>query len=249
MLRNPVEAEAVGQEFIEATFNGTDFQLPLDVDSWPLHLIRACRGVKDGRIVTNPQAIVSALRVLLGDQWHAFLQVAPKRRHLTEASNVFAEAVGIDATIESDVAFGGIPRLLLIIDTWPGKVESDLDRFWQIDYGHRFLFQAGRRRLTLRKIHTRLSNLPVDSAVAIAMNDGKFHKSGTELVLMDLFEAQTGRRHPSRPMSAAEIAARDAEKAEVDKARAEYRQRQEKKPTRQTAFEAARANAMEAQKG
>lgn len=249
MLRNPAEAEAVGQEFIQAAFNGGDFQLPLDVDSWPIHLIRNSRGMKDGKIVPHTPTVLAALQILLGEQWPLFLSVAPKRRHLTEASNVFAEAVGIEADGAADVAFGAIPRLLAILETWPGKVESDLNRFWQLDYGHRFLFQSGRRRLTLRKIHTRISNLPTDSAVAIAMNGGKLHKTGTELVLMDLFEAQTGRRHPSRPMSAAEIAQRDAEKAEVDKARAEYRQRQEKKPTRQTAFEAARANALEAQKG
>lgn len=249
MLRNPVEAEAVGQEFITATFNGTDFRLPLDVDSWPIHLIRNSRGLKDGKIVPNPQAVLMGLQALLGEQWPLFLSVAPKRRHLTQASNVFAEAVGIPSDGAGDVAFGAIPWLLMIIDTWPGKVESDLNRFWHLDYGHRFLFQAGRRRLTLRTIHARMSNLPTDSAVAIALNGGKLHKTGTELALMDLYEQMTGHRHPSRPMTPEQVAARDAEKAEVDKARAEYRQRQEKKPTRQTAFEAARANAMEAQKG
>ena len=245
---NPAEAEATGQEYIEAVFGGTTFQVPLDVDSWPLALIRTSRGVKDGRVVANPPTVIAALQVLLGEQWESFLQVAPKRRHLVEASNVFAAAVGIPGDGASDVAFGGIPRLLLILDTWPGKVESDLDRFWHIDYRHRFLFQDERRRLTLRTIHTRMSNLPVDSAVAIAMNGGKLHKTGTELLLMDLFEAQTGRRHPSRPMTAEQIALRDAEKAAEDKARADYRQRQGK-PTRQSGIETARANAMEAKKG
>ena len=249
MLLNPAEAEATGQEFIEAAFGGSVFRLPLDVDSWPLALIRNSRGVKDGKIVPNPRTVLAALQVLLGEQWPALLEVAPRRRHLTEASNVFAKAVGIEGDGASDVAFGGIPRLLMIIDTWPGKVESDLNRFWHLEYLDRWRFDEERRRLTLRTIHARMSNLPVDSAVAIAMNDGKLHKTGSELLLMDLFEAQTGRRHPSRPMTPEQIAARDAEKAEVDKARAEYRQRQEKQGARQSGFDTARANALEAKKG
>jgi uncharacterized protein YdaU (DUF1376 family) len=235
----------VGQGFIAATFRGTTFQVPLDVDSWPVGLIRRCRGMQSGQVVANPSVVIAALKVLLGQQWPDFVAVASKRKHLVEASNVFAAAVGIGGDVPSDVAFGGIPRLLLTIDTWPDKVESDLNRFWQLDYQHRFLFEAGRRRLTLRKIHTRLSNLPTDSAVAIAMNGGKLHKSGTELVLMDLFEAQTGRRHPSRPMSAAEIAAREAEKAAEDKARADYQKRMAKQDFRKTGLELARANAQE----
>ena len=245
---NPAEAEATGQEYIETAFSGTTFRVPLDVDSWPLALIRNSRGVKAGKIVPNPQVVLAALQVLLGEQWPGFLAVAPKRRHLTEASNVFAAAVGIPGDGAADVAFGGIPRLLMILDTWPGKVESDLDQFWDIDYRDRWRFDE-RRRLTLRTIHTRMSNLPVDSAVAIAMNSGKLHKTGAELLLMDLFEAQTGRRHPSRPMSAAEIAQRDAEKAAEDKARADYRQRQTGQKTRQTGIDTARQNAMEAKKG
>lgn len=245
---NPAEAEAVGQEFIEAAFSGTTFRLPLDVDSWPLALIRNSRGVKDGKVVAHTPTVLAALQLLLGEQWSLFLSVAPKRRHLAEASNVFAAAVGIGGDGAADVAFGGIPWLLMILDSWPGKVESDLDQFWHIDYRDRWRF--GERRLTLRTIHTRMKNLPVDSAVAIAMNGGKLHKTGTELVLMDLYEVQTGgRRHPSRPMSAAEIAQRDAEKAAEDKARAEYRQRQEKQGARQSGFDTARANALEAKRG
>lgn len=240
MPLNPVEAEATGQEFITAAFKGAEFRIPLDVDSWPLDLIRGCRGMRGDQVVPNIPALLAAMRGLLGTQWRDFLDAAPERRNLAEASNAFAAAVGLPGNLPADVAFGAIPRVLMIIDTWPDKVESDLDRFWSIDYTHRFLFQAGRRRLTLRRIHTRLENLPVESALAIAMNDGKFHKTGAELLLMDLYEALRGTRHPSRPMSAQEIAERDGEKAKAEKAKADYEKR---KAARSGVLNQARANA------
>ncbi len=133
------------------------------------------------------------MRELLGAQWPAFVAATPpKKRHLVPASNAFAAAVGVpaDEGIKTDIAFGGVPpRLLNLIDEWPGKVESDLNRFWHIDYRDRWRFtRRGQRKLTLRQIHERLSNLPVDSALAIAINNGRLHYTNTDLLLMDLFE-------------------------------------------------------------
>lgn len=245
MATSPVEAEARGDKFIEATFGGNTFRVPLDVDCWPLDIVRQCRGVSvsTGSPVVNGAQLVSVLGALLGPQWVELAAVARKKRQLVAASQVFAEAVGIPATGKSDVVFGGIPRLLALIDTYPREVESDLGRFWHLDYVDRWRFtRGGRRRLTLRQIAARLERVPVDSALAIAMNGGKLLYSNTDLLLMDLFELSSRTRHPSRPMSAAEIAERDKQKVQDEKNRAAHKERMEKRKSRQ-GLENARANA------
>jgi hypothetical protein len=243
---NPLEAEATGQEFVEAAFGGATFRVPLDVDSWPLDTIRRCRGVMDGELVVNYRELVISLKSLLGEQWSTFEHRNPKRKQLVPASLAFAAAVGIPASNGADIVFGAVPRLLSLIDQWPLKVESDLRQFWQLEYRDRWLFQAGRRRLTLRQIHGCMSNLPTGSAVAIAMNGGRLHLTGTDLLLMDLFELQSRRRHPSRPMSPEQLAERAAALAAEEKAKAAYRAKHDK-PKPQNAIEAARANAKRAQ--
>lgn len=101
-------------------------------------------------------------------------------------------------------------------------VESDLARFWATDYRDRWRFDTdGRRRLTLRQIHARLSHLPADSAIAIAMN----RRSPMELLLMDLYEPLAGRPHPARPLTAEQVAERNAEAARQRKAREDYEKR------------------------
>ncbi|SCX05997.1 hypothetical protein [Mycolicibacterium fluoranthenivorans] len=255
MTRNPVEAEAAGQEFVTADYRGHEFLVPLDLDRWPLDDIRRCRllNTTTKQIVVDQKLLVFALRELLGAQWPAFVAVSPKKRHLVPASNAFAAAVGVpgDDDVATDIAFGGIPRLLNLIDQWPGKVESDLNRFWHIDYRDRWRFtRRGQRKLTLRQIHERLSNLPVDSALAIAMNNGRLHYSNTDLVLMDLFELFAKRRHPSRPMTAAEKKARDAATAKAENDQAAHKARMDKRRAAQqktTALSSARANALRAQ--
>lgn len=233
---DPVEAEARGQEFVEATFSGTTFQVPLDVDSWPLDRLINCRVVndKDQIVVDGPQLVI-ALELLLGEQWPQLAILARKKRKLIEASHLFAAAVGIarDEDQAGDVAFGGIPRLLTLLKFSGGKCESDLQHFWGIKYTDRWRFtRAGRRRLTLRKIYVCLSNPP---------------KTGAELAVLDVYEALTGNRHPSRPMAKKEALERDREKAAEEKARAEYRERTK---SRQLAgLENARANARLSLKG
>lgn len=249
MVSNPQEAESLGQQFIEATFRGHVFRVPLDVDLWPLHLVRGCRLAKVDaagnpiELIADKAAILEVLRRILGDQWDDFLWVATKRRHWVEASQVFAEAVGFGARNGADIAFGALPWLLAVLEEWPEKVESDLDRFWNIDYAHRWQFADGRRRLSLRKIHARLQNLPVDSAIAIALNKGRLHRSGAELVLMDLWELHANARHPSRPRSDAEIAAAALLEAQEAKAIADRAARNEKRRNRQSGVANARENA------
>ena len=247
----PLQAEATGQEFVYPVFRGHQFRVPLDVDSWPLAAIRASYRVDEaGTLLVNYLSVASALRLLLGEQWPEFQRVAPKRKHLGAATQAFAEAVGIGSRGDNDQVFGSLPWLLLVLEKWPLQVESDLDRFWGIDYTDRWLFQAGRRRLTLRKIYARLTNLPTDSALAIAMNDGKLHLSDAALVLMDLYQHGVGRGepHPSRPKSAAQKAADAALAAQEEAARADYRKRSEKRTRRQEGVENARANARRAMK-
>lgn len=219
MPASPVEAEALNQEFIAATFSGSTFRLPLDVDSWPLDAIKTSvlHNTKTHVVVVNHLQLATALEQLLGDQWPAFLRVARKRKQLVAASQNFAAAAGIPATDKAlDRAFGGIPRLLSVLDMWPGKVESDLDRFWDIDYRDRWRFDGNQhRRLTLRRIFVRFDNLPHDSAVAVALNGGSQPLSDSAKAVMDLYEGLLKVRHPSRPMTKAEIAARQA-KAEAD---------------------------------
>lgn len=246
MTSSPVQAEAQGQEFIPVTFGGAQFRVPLDVDRWPLDLIRSSRSwlIAEKRVIVNHNVVVPALSQLIGDQWDLFITVATKRRDFVKATNDFAAAVGIPGSA-NDLVFGGIPGLLWLCDNWPTRVEADLNRFWHIDYRDRWRFDAtGHRLLTLRRIHTCTTNLPVDSALAIAMNNGKLHYTNGDFLLMDVWEAVTHQRHPARPMPPEEAKKRD-EKTEIDsKTQAAHRERMDKRKNRQTtALANAQANA------
>lgn len=248
-----LRAEARGEHTVTAGFGGHTWHIPVDVDTWPTEPIRRCVGIRsDGKVLVDHVAVVGAAEQLLGAQFDGFLDAAPTRAQLTAATHAFAEAVGIgrsrDATGDQwDKAFGAIPRLLGLLEAWPDAVESDLSRFWGIDYRDRWRFDAdGRRLLTLRQIHARLSHLPADSAIAIAMN----RRSPTELLLMDIYEPLAGRVHPARPLTAAQLAERNAEQAARAKAMADYEARRvargDRLPDR---LQAARANAQRQQKG
>lgn len=246
---SPVEAEALGLGTVTATFAGRPWRIPLDVDTWPLDAIRGSVGVNStGEVVVGHGALVTALGELLGDQFEQFLDAAPTRAELIPASHAFAAAVGIGKTPDAhseryDRAFGAIPRLLALVDHMAEAVEADLARFWGVDYRDRWRFDAdGRRRLTLRQIHARLSHLPADSAVAIAMN----RRSPMELLLMDLYEPLAGRPHPARPLSPEQAAERNAEAARQRKAREDYEKRRAASGHRRVpdGLETARANAL-----
>ena len=180
----------------------------------------------DGAVAVDHAAVITVCEELLGEQFEQFLDAVPTRAQLLPASHAMAEAVGIGRSRDAysdqwDRAFGAIPRLLALLDAWPTAVESDLSRFWGVDYRDRWRFDDGRRRLTLRQIHARISHLPADSALAVAMD----RRSPTELLLMDIYEPLAGRVHPSRPLTAAQLAERNAEQAARKKAMADYEAR------------------------
>jgi hypothetical protein len=247
---DPVEAEALGEEFVTATHLGREWRIPADLDTWPLESVKHSIGfsVTTREILINHIATAEAIEALLGPQWDDFVALAPQRRNLVPASQAFAEAVGIPASAEKgadgklqDRVWGSLPRLLAVLETWPTAVESDLSRFWGIDYRDRWRFTEGRRRLTLRQIHARISHLPADSALAVAMG----RRSPTELLLMDLYEPMAGRVHPARPLTPEQLAERNAEAAAKAKARADYEKRRTAQGHRDvaTGLENARANA------
>ena len=235
-----IRAEACGEESVVAEFGGRDWRIPLDVDRWPD--VSGCVGTSmDRRLVIDHVATALALADLLGEQWDDFVEVAPFRRDLVPASNVFAEAVGFPVTdVDTDLVFGAIPRVLAVCRLWPTAVESDLDRFWGLDYRDRWrVSKSGRRRLTLRQIFARLSHLPADSAVAIALG----RRSPVELLLMDIYEPLAGRVHPSRPLSKEEAAERREKEAAKKKALDAYERRREQRRMPEL-LETARANAI-----
>lgn len=222
-------------------FADHEWRVPLDVDSWPLDVIKSTVWSANGSVTVNRRSVVAALETILGQQWPEFLAKAvPVVRDLVPASRAVAAAAGFPGDGD-DKAFGGLPRLLSVLDLWPHAVESDLNRFWQLDYRDRWRFTDGRRRLTLRQINARISHLPADSALAVKMK----RRSPTELLLMDLYELAAGRAHPERPLSPEQIAARKAEAERAAKAREAYEQRRIAQGHRgiTSGLETARANA------
>lgn len=246
----PTEAESIGREHVTATYLGREWRVPLDVDLWPLAAVKRSVGLAAGREpVINHVGVVEALSTMLGEQWPAFMAAAPAARDLTAATHIFAAAAGFPATAERspdgyiyDQVWGAIPRLLAVLETWPSAVESDLSRFWSIDYRDRWRFDSeGRRRLTLRQIHARISHLPADSALAIVMG----RRSPIELLTMDVFEAVAGQVHPARPLTPEQIIERRKAADAKAKALAAYEARRSAQGHRgiATALETARANA------
>jgi len=92
-------------------------------------------------------------------------------------------------------------------------VESDLSQYHHIDYRDRWRFDAdGRRLLTLRMIHVRVQNLPLDSATAIAEGSGGWTIG--HYLQAHAVEVQTGKPHPWTPTPGKELM-----QAEKDQAR------------------------------
>ena len=249
-----VEAEALGRDTVTATYRGR-WRIPADLDRWPLDVVARCLGMNaDRRIVVDHLAVAEALVGLLDDQFDKFVATAaPLRRDLIPASQEFAAAAGIPAGRDGDghgghrdKCFGGLPRLLAVLKAWPEEVESDLHRFWGIDYRDRWRFDdTGARRLTLRQISVRLNHLPADSALAVAMG----RRSPAELLLMDIYEPLAGRAHPARPLTPEQLAERNAEAAAKAKALAAYEARRTARGDRVTnSLDNARANAQRSRK-
>lgn len=234
-----VIAEATGQESVVVDVGGRTFTVPADVDTWPLDLIRA-----------GGPGLYYAAQLLLGEQWDRFNAVLPKRRDLRDFTNKAAAAVGFAPRSDADKVFGALPWMLSLIEEHEAQIESDLGRFWGLDYRDRWRFDAdGLRRLTLRMIYTRMSSLPATSAVAVALNGGKALPARVELLVMDLFEVMTGKAHPARPMPPEEQKRRNAEAERREKARAATQARAEAHQGRnkQSLVDKAKANARQAQ--
>lgn len=248
MSTSPIEAEATGQELVTAEYGGREWTIPLAVESWPADLVGAVVTVADStKVAVDYAKLTAALQQLLGDQWPSFAAVAPKRRNLIPASQAFAAAVGVGCSDRTDVAFGAIPRLLRDLDRHPGAVEATL-RAVGLDYRDRFLFTAGRRRLTLRQIHVALEHAPWDSALAIARNGGRRPFSDEAIAVMDLYEAITNRPYYRRPLSADARAQRESAAQKAARATADYKRRHTPAAERRrTAADIARSNAQYAQ--
>lgn len=236
MTTDVVEAEATGQPFFVAEYGGAEYKLPTDADLWPLREIRSGQ-------------ILAALPALLGGQWYSFLTVSPKRRHLVPASNAFAAAAGFPILEpKHDTVFGSLPRVLELIARWPATVESDLNRLWDLDYRDRFRFDNdGNRRLTLRQIGVRVTNLPMDASLAAKLHGGKAPLTRTDLLLMDLHRDFTGVVHPERPLSPEQVEKVVAEQKVMDDERRKYRERTQKRQAATALKDTARANALRAQ--
>lgn len=246
---NPIEAEARGQEFVTAAYGGVDFDIPLDIDTWPLDLLLTGLRVEEKQIVgIQHVTAIAVMRELLAEQWPAFKAVAPRRRDVVKASNLFAAAVGVEREQPIDIVFGAIPRRLVDLQEWPGAVEATLAGLG-FDYRDRYRFHAGRRALTFRQIHVHLSYAPYDSPLAIAKNGGRRPHSDAALAIFDLYAEMFGKPHPSRPMPEAERRARIAAAVKREESREASRRRMhgpgEKK---QSAVETAKQNARKQQR-
>lgn len=247
MATDPIEAEATGCRTLIVEFGGRDWSIPTDVDEWPLDSIANTIGYlpKQDKLTTNHRHVAAALESLLGPQWPAFTATAQKRGALVEASHVFAAAAGIPRDRPGDRAFGAIPRLLYDLQRWPGPVEATL-RTLGLDYRDRYRHDdTGQRRLTLRQIHVQLSYAAYDSPLAIAKNGGRRPLSDAALAAMDLFEAWTGKVHPSRPLPPAEAKERQTAEQKRADAIADYQARHRSRGERLgSAIDTARANAL-----
>lgn len=254
MPTSPIEAEATGQEFITAEFGGREWTIPLDIDSWPVDLVATTVTITDGGLTVNYRGISDVLRVVLGDQWQTFQAFTPRRGDLLPASQAFAAAVGVPTSDRTDIAFGAIPRLLRELEQWPHAVEATLHRLGY-DYRDRFLFTAGRRRLTLRQVAVALFyEAPYDSPIAVARNGGRRPLSDSAAAVLDLFEVLTRTPHPTRVPAESDRAARADATDTADKhaaAVADYKRRHNQAAAtpaaarRRTALETARENAQQ----
>jgi hypothetical protein len=103
-------------------------------------------------------------------------------------------------------------------------VESDLQRYYRIDYRDRWRFdQNSHRLLTLRRIGVLLGQLPPDCAVARA--EGSSGRTNVEILLMDLYGATTGVQHPLYPKTAKAFDPEREKRMRAAKVRARERQR------------------------
>jgi hypothetical protein len=80
-------------------------------------------------------------------------------------------------------------------------VEADLSRYHRLDLRDYWTRRTrrGRRVLTFRGLLARVKHLPTDSAVGRVELDGSLITTPELLVLMEIWEALTGKPHHLRP--------------------------------------------------
>ncbi|SUA72655.1 Uncharacterised protein [Nocardia otitidiscaviarum] len=95
--------------------------------------------------------------------------------------------------------------MLALLHRYADAIERDLARIYGIRYSDRWRFdQDGTRRLTLREIWIRIQELPHDSSLVRATNQGRARWSTTDYLLADLWQAWTGKPHYARPKTEAQ---------------------------------------------
>ncbi|AMT72100.1 hypothetical protein [Mycobacteroides immunogenum] len=193
--------EALGATEAEAQFRGHTIRVPLNLEVWPLSLVR--------------ERPFDAVDYLLNGQGCGLGDNATVDDY-RELSDAMAEAVGVLRLPETPAApdqwFGGIPTLVNILDHYEDDLVSDLRRFWGVDYAERF-----RGTLSLRQIWTYIRRLDPKSAIVRAQNGGKEFWTEQMFILASVYQALTGEIYPGRPLRQHEIAkALEAMQAKVD---------------------------------
>ena len=62
-ITDPVQAEALGEDYVTAVWKGREWRIPADADSWPLDHVRYSVGyTRERGSVVNHIAIAQALR-------------------------------------------------------------------------------------------------------------------------------------------------------------------------------------------
>ncbi|QEA10782.1 tail assembly chaperone [Mycobacterium phage Weirdo19] len=181
--------EAIGETEAVVRFRGRTLRVPLDLDEWPLPKIRAADWV--GAV----DELLAGQRLGIAD---------PLLDDYRELSEAMAEAVGVGRLPEEpsppDQWFGGVPRLLRLLDHHEPDVELDLRRIG-VDYRDRF-----RGTLTLRQVWVYVRRSLATSAVAVADNGGKHVWTEGDFITASIYQALTGEVYPGRPLKPAEVA-------------------------------------------
>jgi len=193
---NAAALEAAGATQVTFDFRGAAVTIPLDIAAWPLDAIRAG---KTGR----------AIMALLGDQ-RATLPLKTRDDAL-ELSHRMADACGITPLPESPAkgAFGAVPTLIDIIDSYRDDLEADLRRFYGIDYRDPTV-------CTLRQVWVCVRRLPVDAALLAARNGGQPPWTRDQIIAARQIELWTRKHYEGRPWSKEEVDAIMAAKKATD---------------------------------
>ncbi|MCV7255691.1 hypothetical protein H7J86_26350 [Mycobacterium hackensackense] len=206
MSSDAARSEALGESTVRFVWRDHELIIRRALEEWPLEAIRA------GRYV---DAVVDLLGV----------QTAPIPHYgdVMDLADAMAAAVGVTRLPESKInrdsafgSFGAVPILLWLLDKYEDDIASDLRTFRNVDYLDRW-----RGGLTLRQIWVYVRRLPPESALAIARNGGRELWTKQHILTAQVWERLAGQVYVGRPMTAEEIGAALAKKAENDKTMAD----------------------------